>query len=262
MKHWLPLVVAACCASCAGPLVKPAIAPQAETRDAVLILPGFGYGGDGGKAFKAVAEAAARDGIDVYVPPFITRSGLDDSRAKLERFIREERLDRYARLHVFAFLAGSWTLNPLLDRIELPNLATVVYDRSPYQERAPTIATTKLRRRAWLRYGKTIFDVARTPYPAMRQPAPNVALLVESRPTPFVVDHAKEANDGGPFEFDCDGFGQRYDDCAYVPLNHTDLYARFTDVWPEVLTFIRTGRFSSAADRTPPASHPLEKVRR
>jgi hypothetical protein len=257
-------VVAAlvCCASCAGPLVKPAVAPRMEARDAVLILPGFGYGRDGGTAFKAIAAIAARDGIDVYVPPFITRSGLDGSRAKLERFIREERLDRYERLHVFAFIAGAWTLNPLLDRLELPNLTSVVYDRSPYQERAPKIAATNLRRRAWLRYGRTLFDVARTPYPAMRREATNVALLVESEPTPFIARHAKAADAYGPFEFRCDAFGQRYDDCAYVALNHTDLYSHFADVWPEVRTFIRTGRFSAAADRTPPASTSLEKARR
>jgi hypothetical protein len=256
------LAIVVSCASCAGPMVKPAIAPQAKTRDALLILPGFGYGADGGKAFKALAVTAARDGIDVYAPPFITRSGLDDSRAKLERFIREERLDRYERLHVFAFLAGAWTLNPLLDRVELPNLKTVVYDRSPYQERAPKVAATKLRRRAWLRYGKTLFDVARTPYPAMQRPAINVALLVESEPTPFILDHGKDADAYGPFAFDCDSFGQRYDDCAYVPMNHQDLYSHFADVWPEVRTFILAGRFSAAADRTPPAKTSLEQVRR
>jgi hypothetical protein len=262
MKRLAVLAAVAWCASCAGPLVKPATAPRPETRDAVLILPGFGYGRDGGKSFKALAATAAHDGLDVYVPPFVTRSGLDDSRGRLERFIREERLERYERLHVFAFLAGAWTLNPLLDRLELPNLTSVIYDRSPYQERAPTVAITKMRRRAWLRYGKTIFDVARTPYPAMQRQAPMVALLVESEPTPFIVKHAKDASRYGPFEFECHEFGQRYDDCAYVAMNHGDLYARFADIWPEVRTFILTGRFSAAANRTPPADPSLDKARR
>lgn len=254
--------VAACAASCAGPLVKPAVAPTAERHDALLILPGFGYGRAGGNAFKALAASATSDGIDVYVTPYVTRSGLDDSRARLERFIREERLDRYERLHVFAFLAGAWTLNPLLDRIDLPNLTSVVYDRSPYQERAPKIAVTKLRRRAWLRYGKTIFDVARTPYPAIPGHQVNVALLVESEPTPFMLAHAKDADAYGPFDFGCDSFGQRYDDCAYLPMNHTDVYTRFGDVWPDVRAFILTGRFSAGAIRRPPPAVTLSEVRR
>jgi hypothetical protein len=253
---------ALCFASCGGPLVRPALAPRAEPHDALLILPGFGYGRDGGKAFKAVAATAARDGVDVYVAPFVTRGGLDESRARLEGFLRDEHLDRYERLHVFAFLAGGWTLNPLLDRLALPNLTSVVYDRSPYQERAPIVATTRLRRRAWLRFGKTIFDVARTPYPANQRRDVNVALLVESVPTPFMVSHAQDAAPYGPFEFNCDALGQRHDDCAYVALNHTNLYSHFADVWPEVNAFIHTGRFTVAAERTPPPHTSLEPVRR
>jgi hypothetical protein len=262
MKRCLAVLAAGCLASCGGPLVRPALTPAAERHDALLILPGFGYGRDGGKAFKALAATASREGVDVYVAPFVTRSGLDDSRARLERFIRDEHLDRYERLHVFAFLAGGWTLNPLLDRMALPNLTSVVYDRSPYQERAPKVAVTRLRRRAWLRYGKTIFDVARMPYPPIHRRDVNVALLVESAPTPFIVSHAKDAEAYGPFDFDCDGFGQRHDDCAYVALNHSDLYSRFAEVWPEVHAFIRTGRFTVAAERTPPAHVSLESVRR
>jgi len=266
MKPCLALVAAVipalCAASCAGPLVRPAVAPAREAREAVLILPGFGYGRDQGKAFKEVSAAASRDGVDLYVAPFLTRSGLDDSRARLERFIREERLERYERLHVFAFIAGAWTVNPLLDRMALPNLTSVIYDRSPFQERAPKIAAARLRKRAWLRYGRTIFDIARTPYPALAGRPLSVALLVESAPTPFILSHAKDADAYGPFAFDCDGLGQPYDDCAYLPMNHADLYTRFAEVWPEVHAFIRTGRFSAAADRSTPSNVVLTEVRR
>jgi hypothetical protein len=37
-----------------------------------------------------------------------------------------------------------------------------------------------------------------------------------------------------------------------VPFNHNEMYTRFESIWPEVVAFIRTGRFSEAADRTPP----------
>src|SRR5215471_1294954 len=258
MKRQLAVLAAACLAACTGPAVKPAVTPHAARGDAVLILPGFGYGPAAGTVFKEISAVAARDGVDLYVAPFVTRSGLDDSRARLRRFIQEERLDRYERLHVFAFIAGAWTLNPLLDQIALPNLTSVVYDRSPFQERAPKIAVTKLPRRAWLRYGATIADVARTPYPPARRPDVHVALLVESVPTPFMVSHAKDAAAYGPFDFACGSLGQPYDDCAYVPLNHTEMYARFADVWPDVDAFIRTGRLRSNANRTPPVQVSIE----
>jgi hypothetical protein len=200
--------------------------------------------------------------VDLYVAPVVTRTGLGTSRAKLERFIRENRLDQYERLHVFAFLAGAWTLNPLVERHNLSNLVSVTYDRSPFQERAPSIAAAKLPVLAWMRYGSTVFDVAREPYPALTAPNVKVALMVESTPTPFITRYADAAQQYGPFAFACDSFHQRYDDCLYLSMNHNELYARFAEVWPELLTFIRRGHFSAAADRTAPADDALGRRRR
>jgi hypothetical protein len=44
-------------------------------------------------------------------------------------------------------------------------------------------------------------------------------------------------------------------------MNHDELYVRFAEAWPELLAFIRTGRFTSAADRTPPVGDPLARRR-
>ena len=221
----------------------PRLSPARQHRDALLILPGLGYGRDEGKAFRGIAAAAAADGIDVYVPGYLTRDGLDASREKLRRYIATQRLDRYERLHVFAFIAGAWAVNPLLERDSLPNLTTVVYDRSPLQERAPAIAARRLPVLAWLRYGSTIFDLARVPYPPLAQPRVRVALLVETRPTSFIRRHEKDAA-LGTVAFDCDALRQRYDACAYVPMSHDEIYTRFAEVWPEVRSFIATGRLS------------------
>jgi hypothetical protein len=110
----------------------------------------------------------------------------------------------------------------------------------------------KLRLLAWLRFGATVFDVARTEYVPLTAPNVRVALMVESTPTPFITRYEKAAREYGPFRFECDGFRQRFDDCVYLPLNHDELYVRFSELCPELLTFIRTGRFSSAANRAAP----------
>jgi hypothetical protein len=245
--------------SCAGPLIKPAATPSRPNRDALLILPGFGYGRADAGAFRSIAAAAAPRGIDVYVAPFVTRGGLDSSQDKLRRFIHAQRLERYARVHVFAFIAGAWTLNPMAR--ELPNLATVVYDRSPFQERAPRVAVTEMPLLAWLRYGSTIFDVARTAYRPLDASGVRVGMLVETRPTAFVRGHAKQARAYGPFAFACDALQQRYDDCAYVELSHDELYGHFGEVWPDVESFIRTGEFTATAVRTAPAHDALAEAR-
>jgi hypothetical protein len=223
------------------------------SADALLVLTGFGYGRAGRKALRALAPSIAGSGLDLYLPPYVTRSGLLTSRAKLDRFIREQRLDRYERLHVFAFIAGAWTLNPLVDRVGLPNLTTVVYDRSPFQERAPKVAADTLPVPAWILYGSTLFDVAKMPYPPLEAAHVDVGLIVETAPTSFIRRFKKAARAYGPFQFGSDAFNQRHRDRAYVPLNHDEMYARFAEVWPELLSFIRTRRFTDAANRTAPA---------
>ena len=42
-------------------------------------------------------------------------------------------------------------------------------------------------------------------------------------------------------------------------MNHDELYERFVEIWPELLTFTRTGRFSAAADRSPPVDAALAR---
>jgi hypothetical protein len=243
-------------------LVRPAVTVSGPATDALLVLPGFGYTREGVRAIRSLAPALAADGIELFVPTYIARGGLDDSRDRLRRFIRQQPLDRYRRVHVFAFIAGGWTINPLLETGDLPNLATVVFDRSPMQERAARIADEKLHLLTWLRYGSSVFDVARTPYPPLTREAVKIALVVETRPTSFVQRHAATALSYGPLRFECDQFSQRYDDCAFIPFSHDDMYRRFADVWPEVKAFIRSGRFTDEATRTPPAGDPLTPARR
>src|SRR5688500_5221021 len=240
------------CLACSGALIRPALPSAERASEALLILPGFGYNRSGEQTFRKLAPELRAGGIDLYLPAYVSRSGLEESRAKLLDFIREQRLSRYDRVHVFAFIAGGWTLNPLVDARALPNLATVVYDRSPYQERAPKIARDKLRLLTWLRYGPVVFDLADTSYHPVTAPTIRVGLLIETKPTSFIRRHAEAAAQQGPYRFDCGSFGQRYEDCAYVGLDHDELYVRFAEVWPEVRAFIRTGRFTPGADRKLP----------
>jgi hypothetical protein len=248
--------------SCAGAVIDKAASPSGPRRDALLVLPGFGYSGEGEKALRALARSMAADGVELFVPTYVSRGGLSDSRNNLHQFIRDHQLDRYERLHVFAFIAGAWTFNPLAAADRPANLTTVVYDRSPYQERAPKIADEDVHFLTRLRYGSPVFDLARTPYPPFEASGVKVGLVVETLPTDFIRKHAQAARRQGPFQFDCVSFGQRYDDCLYVAMNHDELYVRFAEVWPDLRTFMRSGRFTAAANRTPPSGDPLAATRR
>lgn len=249
------LLLLACVAggACASSIKAPATSPAAGTAEALLILPGFGYGPSGERTLRALAPSMRADGFELHVPTYVARSGLRDSRQRLRAFVRAQRLDRYERVHVFAFIAGGWTFNPLAEDAHLlPNLATIIYDRSPYQERAPRIAADKLRVLTWLRYGSVVSELAKAPYKPLARPGVRVGLVVETEPTRFIKRFARAAAAYGPYTFDCAAFAQPHDDCMFVPLNHAELYTRFGEVWPDVRAFIRDGRFPATADRTPP----------
>lgn len=252
----LPVIVVAfaCIAGVSTGAAQPPAAKQ--STEAFVVLRGFGYDRGSERVLRALEPAIAREGMDLHVPDYISRSGLAASRTKLHRYF-QDKLARYERLHVFAFIAGAWTLNPLVAAGGAPRLATVVYDRSPLQERAPRIADEHLHFLTWVRYGSPVFDVARTPYAPLTDSAVKVGLLVETSPTSFIRDHEQTARSYGAFRYECDAFGQRHDDCFYADLNHDELYLRFAEVWPEVLVFIRTGGFSNAASRTPPLGDPF-----
>lgn len=242
------------CAACAGAISRPLDTSSKPATDALVVIPGFGYSSAGERVFRSLAQSMAADGIDLYLPTYVSRRGLDNSRARLWRFIRANRLERYARVHIFAFIAGGWTVNPLVDTNALPNLTSIVYDRSPYQERAPRIAMDRLRLLTWMRYGHVVFDVARTPYPPVSSPRVRIGILVETVPTSFVKRFRSSASRYGPYQFECNAFNQPHDDCAYVALSHDQLYVRFAEVWSDVRSFIRTGQFTSTAIRIPPAA--------
>jgi hypothetical protein len=231
--------------ACAHGGLRPAVVPTPAT-EALLVLPGFGYGGDAERTFRSLAPRLAEEGIDLYLPSYIDRAGLEQSRAQLRQYLQDARLDRYERVHVFAFIAGAWTFNPLADAGVLPNLSTVVFDRSPYQERAPRVAQEKLPFPARLKYGAVIFDVARTQYVPLTTSSVRVGILIETVPTTFIRRFAASAARYGPYRFECEASGQRYDDCGYVAMSHDELYERFAEVWPDIRVFIRSGRFSRA----------------
>ena len=236
------LVACGAVTGCADTLVRPAPGPVPRPSEALLILPGFGYGSEGERVLTSLAASMTAEGLSVYVPIYISRHGLEHGRERLRAFMREERFDP-RRLE------------------DQPNLATVIYDRSPLQERAPQIAVDDLPLLAWLRYGSSVFQVARTEYPPLTAPHVRVGLMVETRPTSFVRGHASTARRYGAPDFDCHSMRQRYDDCLYLPMSHDEVYLRFADIWPEIRRFTRTGRFSDEALRTPPAIDPLSERR-
>lgn len=202
----------------------------------LLILPGLG-GGD--RARARMLAWGERQPFAVHVPDYHRRAGFEATVEALADYIHAQRLDRVHNLSAFCFILGGWTLNRYLAEHDLPGLRTVVYDRSPYQER---LAATFAERFPWIgriRFGRLLRDFAATPYPPLPGRDRRVGLVVETRATRLARLLVRER------DLSCDPlvFGQRYDDAIELPLDHDAMYTRFDEVVPDVVHFIRHGRF-------------------
>jgi hypothetical protein len=242
------LMASACAPGAVGPTPG-----TTRNNDAILILPGFGYSSTGRRAFERFADKMRSEGFDVYVADYVQRDGLEASGAAILDFVKTERLDQYPGLHIFAFIAGAWSLNPLLQKTSLPNLKSLVYDRSPLQERAPRIAAEELTLPARILFGEVIFEIARTPYTAVTPDGARIGLLIETRPTQLLVRYKDVALSYGPISAAPESFRQPFHDLVYLPYDHDSLYARYDELTPLLLSFFRTGYFSANALRVAPA---------
>ena len=250
MKNFLRgLLVAICCSLGAS---------TALAEDLILILPGLGGNEDGERAMEAWGEQLADQGYTVVVSDYASRESVEDCVKGLDRSIRELNIESYDEVHVFAYILGSWTLNLWLHDNTLPNLASIVYDRSPLQERAPAVGDDLGGPLVRLWMGAVVEDLANTPYPTL-SPLEGVAmgLLIENRATALIRRFKDRALAMGPLSWDHRDLGQPADDYMYTPVNHDQMYSYFHHFGPELVHFFEQGRFSEGARRQPMEGDPF-----
>ena len=232
--------------------------PRAE-KEALLILSGFGSKKYGSKHQK---KYFAQQQYDLFIPDYISRKSIDASVENLDAFIQKHHLQEYRKIHVFAYIVGAWTINIWIEKHPKHNIATIVYDRSPIQERAPY---SIVKDRSWLLQlivGPVMEEFSRTPYPPLQHAGIRTGVLVESTATGLMRRHKKTALAMAPLRWDIGQFGEPYDDGFYTWLNHDQLYTRFDVIGQEIFQFIRYGRFSDTARRVPYDGDPFCKRRK
>lgn len=230
----------------------PAI-PRSE-KEAILILPGFGSKLHGSKHQKKYFRDK---GYDLFIPKYISRKSIEASVKNVDEFIAKHHLGEYRKVHIFSYIVGSWTVNSWIKDHPKNNIATIVYDRSPLQERAPYALITDSPKIAKLLAGQIMFEFSRTPYAGIPKGKIRTAILVESKATKLIRRHKKTTLSMGEVRWDMAQFGQEHDDFLYTWLDHDDMYERFDVVGPEIFNFIKNGRFSEQARRTPYDSDPF-----
>jgi hypothetical protein len=225
-----------------------------QQKEAILILPGFGSKIQGTKDQK---KYFAHKGYDLFIPDYISRKSVQHSVNNINDFIQKNHLQEYSKIHVFGYIVGSWTINTWIQQHPDHNIANIIYDRSPLQERAPV---TLVRDRPLLMKifaGPMMESFSKTPYPPLDKKQIRLGILVESKATNLIRRHKKTALSLGPVRWDTAQFNQDYDDLLYTWLNHDDMYSRFDIIGAEIFHFIQHGRFSDGARRSPFTDDPF-----
>ncbi|MEN9699663.1 MAG: hypothetical protein RLZZ301_861 [Bacteroidota bacterium] len=227
-----------------------------QHREAIVILTGFGSKYHRLKAIKHEFKSST---YDLYVPRYISRKSLEKTTANFEAYWQKEDLGSYEKIHVFAYIVGAWTINTWIEKHGPANIASIVYDRSTLQERAPTILTEDLPLLSWLVFGPIMKDLATTPYPVQKYAQLHSGLLLETYATAIVRKHRKRAEMSGPYCYDPSCYEQAFDDFRYVPLNHDQLYTHPEVFNQAIMSFFETGSFGQHLRDVAPVADPYQK---
>jgi hypothetical protein len=233
--------------------VQPGTQPKSE-REALVILAGLGSKTHNE---RKIAKHFRNRGYDIYQPSYIYRKGIDKGVDKLQRFSEKHELKSYKKVHFLCYIIGGWTFNRWYNKMPLTNIETVVYDRSPLQERAPYVLVKDSKFIMNILVGRVISELSDTPYTPLKGFNGKVGLLIETLPTKLILKHRKSAAALGPVNWSLEALNQSYTDFCYLPVNHDDMYTRIEKVSPEVLSFMKTGNFGAEANRVAPTNDPL-----
>ncbi len=225
-----------------------------DEREAILILPGVG---DSQKGRKRQKEAFSNIGYDLYIPDYLSRMTVQDCVNNLSAFIEKHNLKSYKKVHVIAYIMGAWVINSYLNINTLPNLASIVYDRSPLQERAPQLVVDKIPMIGNIMFGTLIEDLVTIPYQPISNDNVKIGLVVESTATNLVKFFKKKTLSYG--DLDWKHFNQPHNDIMFTYLNHKQMYYRIGEISKDILYFFEYGVFPKDVPRVYFGGNPFKR---
>ena len=100
---------------------------------ALVILNGFG---DSKKNRKKQKNSFENKGYDLFIPEYIERESINKSIKTFSIFYENQQLNNYKEVKFLCYIIGGYVLNKYIEENGKGNISTIIYDRSPTQERA------------------------------------------------------------------------------------------------------------------------------
>lgn len=231
---------------------------QHSEKEALIILPGFG---DSKKARKHQKRYFENAGYDLYIPDIIDKSSFDSSIDNFAHFFEKQNLRTYRKVHVFSYILGGWIINSFINENGKGNIQTIIYDRSPLQERAPMVVVERIPKIGKWRVGEILKEFSTISYPPIAEDGIKIGIIVECKATNLIRMFRKTTMSYGPIDWNNLDFHQGHKDLIFTRLNHDQMYCSFEEIGPDIIHFIETGVFTTSARRDPFNWDPFKKYR-
>ena len=230
----------------------------ADEKTALLIMNGFG---GSKRACKEQLAFWKEQGMDVFIPEVLLRSSLAASSEAMDLFMSTYHLEAYSEVKVICYIAGAFLLHTHLETNDLPNMTSIVYDRSPMQERAPQAVIERIPILGMLSKGRVLEDLSQVEWP---MPPIDVTirkgLMIENRATALMRFLEAECRAMGPLNFDWKSMDPDADDAFHVALDHDMMYRRWDLLGEAVIQFFETGNFPKGLPRSRIVVDPFDKT--
>lgn len=217
-------------------------------KSAILVLNGLG---DSRKGRRHQKKFFGQQSHDIYIPDYISKKSLALCQQNAINFFEVHELDQYAELHIISYILGAWSINEYIAEKGEMNIKTIIYDRSPIQERAPVVVDDKIPFLGRLVAGKMLKDFRAAPYPPIAKGKIRVGLIVESKATSLMRKFEKYTLSLGPINWGNPELNQEFDDLIYTHLDHDEMYISFDEIGDEMMYFVEHGVFPNEARRKP-----------
>ena len=216
-------------------------------KTALVVLNGFG---DSKKNRKAQTEFFTTLNYDLFIPEFILRHSLDESVKVFSDFYLDQKLDEYDEVKVVCYIIGGYVLNRHVENEGFGQISTIIYDRSPIQERAPKVAVDRIRLVSKIMFGDVIRQFSLVDNsPLESTTGVEVGLIIENKATSLMRKFQKAANKYGEYNFNPHQIDGNLDDYFHTVLDHDEMYVRFDITGDEIKYFLENGVFTQEARR-------------
>ena len=228
-------------------------------KQALVILNGFG---DSKKNRQIQQEFFKEKGYDLFIPKYIQKQSIKLSADAFSSFYEKENLNNYKEVKFLCYIIGGYVLNQYIEKKGKGKISTIIYDRSPTQERAPKVATKRLPFISRIIYGRVLADFSKKKIkPLKSKKGLKIGVIIENKATRLMRFFRKTSDYYGNYNYNAEEIEVNLDDFLHTYLDHDLMYKRFDIIGQEIFYFLENGKFTNEAKREKYNRDPFKKIK-